>query len=116
MEILSARQDAKQEVNAISLDLGKPAEVRTTLQLKPILCRRRIADVEDRLMRPLDVELEFQMFCIVWPAVTRQRWDSLQTLTPGNWKVACETTISPRHTPHSLCLRFGRKMTKTSRC
>ena len=66
----------------------------------------------DSSMRSTDPNLTFQMSCIVWPAVAPRRLDLLQTLMVRNWKAACETTISLRHTQRTLCLRFGRKMTR----
>lgn len=43
-EILAARRNTKQEVFAVSLDLGNPSEVRWTFRLKPTLSCRGMAD------------------------------------------------------------------------
>ena len=48
-KILAARRDTKQEVHAVSLDLGNPSEVRSTFRLKPTTFRRGMADQREQL-------------------------------------------------------------------
>lgn len=63
-KILAARRDTKQEVHAVSLDLGNPSEVRPTFLLKPTMFCRGRADEKNSLMRFSDPKLDFQIFCI----------------------------------------------------
>jgi hypothetical protein len=63
-EILAARRDIKQEVHAVSLDLGNPSEVRSTNRLEPTMFDREMADWENSLMRSSDPKLDFQMFLL----------------------------------------------------
>ena len=71
-EILAASRDTKQEVRALSLDLGNQSAVRLIFRL---VSSSGIADKENSLTRSSDPKLGFQTFCFAQPAALRQRLD-----------------------------------------